>query len=160
MDTKPLTKKDLEDLKTAARVVKRLAKYVEGVNWWNECLERNLAEAVKAGDVTNEQKTMIHCAEDAEKQYDRLFDKIRSTCVLGCDCPDGLKDSCPAHNRHVVLSMMRGVAHGSSFDWDILLDFASIGRWEWLKSHGYRRGDAPWNAPPENVLPPPERSRK
>lgn len=160
MNRKRLTKRDVEDLGTAARVVKRLSKYVEDVNWWNDRLEENLAKAVKAGDVTNEQKTMIRYVEDAEKQYDRLFATIRSTCIPGCDCDDSLKESCPAHNRHVVLNMMRGVARGSDFDWDILLELASIGRWEWLRSHGYRRGDVPWNAPPENVLPPPERRRK
>lgn len=140
METKTLKEKEIASIKAAAKVVGKLAKYIESVNDLNASLERNLAESIKAGDVTNEQKMAISYHESAKGEYKRVYDAIvkKFPCPDGCDCAACDRENCPAYSMRVVASMMGGAARGSSWDWDSILEWAAMGRWEWAKRHGYR----------------------
>lgn len=136
---KKISAEEIKKIKSAANVVKKYAKYVEDVTSMNELLERNLAEAIKAGDVTNEQKVILRRYADACEQSRLLFEKVTSQCRPGCECVGGDYADCELHNELVVLNAMGGVVNGSSFDWGNVFMWASAGRWEWLKQHGYRK---------------------
>jgi hypothetical protein len=140
METKTLKEKEIASIKAAAGVVRKFAKYIESVNNLNASLERNLSESIKAGDVTNTQKAAISCHESAEREYKRVYAEIakKFPCPGGCDCTECNHDNCPAYNMRVVANMMGGVAKGSFFDWNFILEWAAMGRWEWAKRHGYR----------------------
>lgn len=140
MDIKQLSQKDVEKIAAAAKVVGKFAKYIETVNSLNALLERNLAESIKAGDVTNEQKIAISRHESAEREYERVYAEIakKFPCPDGCDCAACNHENCPAYNMRVVASIMGGMVRGTSWDWDSILEWAAMGRWEWAKRHGYR----------------------
>lgn len=142
MDLKPLTEKEIKEIKAAAKTIGKFASYIDSVNALNASLAQNLSESIKAGDVTNAQKVAISCQESAEKEYSRAQRQIvkKFHCPTGCNCNHDKHDNCPAHNALVVAGMMRGVARGSSWDWDIIFEWACMGRWEWVKQHGYRTG--------------------
>lgn len=140
MDIKQLSQNDVKKIDEAAKVVGKFAKYIESVNGLNALLERNLAESIRAGDVTNEQKMAISCHESAMGEYGRVCTEIakKFPCPDGCDCAACGHDNCPAHNALIVADFMRGAARGSSLDWNAIFEWACIGRWEWAKRHGYR----------------------
>ena len=140
METKTLGKKEIASIKTAASVVGKFAKYIESVNGLNALLERNLAESIRAGDVTNEQKLAISRHESAKGEYERVYAAIaeKFPCPDGCDCAESDHENCPAYNMRVVASMMGGMVRAAPWDWDSILEWAAMGRWEWAKRHGYR----------------------
>lgn len=124
-----LTDKEVKAIGDAASTVRRFAKYIKQVNATNYHLRKNLDEAIKAGDVTNEQKVDLRCHETAEKECDRLMAMMREKCkAKGCKCTDEDKEKCDMYDEFVVADWMRGVANGSHFDWDIVFKYACIGR--------------------------------
>ena len=142
MNMKPLTEEEIKKIKAAAKTIGKFASYIDSVNALNAALEQNLAESIKAGDVTNAQKVAINCQENAEKEYSRIRMQIEKKfhCPISCNCNCDKHDNCPAHNALVVASMMRMVARGSSWDWNTIFEWACMVRWEWIKQHGYRTG--------------------
>lgn len=140
MDIKQLSQKDVEKIAAAAKVVGKFAKYIESVNSLNVLLERNLAESIKAGDVTDEQRMAISYHKSAKGEYERVYAAIANKfpCPDGCDCAESDHENCPAYNMRVVASMMGGMVRGAPWDWDSILEWAAMGRWEWSKRHGYR----------------------
>ena len=142
MGLKPLTEKEIKEIKSAVKTIGKFARYIDSVNALNASLERNLAESIKAGDVTNAQKVAISCQESAEKEYSRVQTQIakKFPCPTNCNCDNDKHANCPAHNALIVADFMRGVARGSSWDWNSIFEWACMGRWEWIKQHGYRTG--------------------
>jgi hypothetical protein len=55
MDLHNLTDREIKKIDEAVSTVKRFAKYIKQVNINNFWLEKNLAESIKSGDVTNAQ---------------------------------------------------------------------------------------------------------
>ena len=125
-----LTDKELKAIENAASTIRHFAKYIRNVNVTNASLRRNLDEAIKAGDVTNEQKVHLMCYEDAEKCWEGLRDKIREKCkASGCEgCTEERRKDCPLYEEFVVSDWMRGLSHGAKFDWDFVFEYACIGR--------------------------------
>ena len=128
-ETHDLTDKEIKALQDAASTVKKFAKYISQVNTTNWHLRRNLEESIKAGDVTNAQKVNLSCYEGAEKLCGKWMEKIREKCkAKGCKCENEKHDTCPLYQEFVIIDWMRGVAHGSGFDWGFIFQYACVGR--------------------------------
>ena len=124
-----LSANEIKKLKEAAGIVKKMANYVESVNSTNALLERNLETAIRAGDVTNAQKVSLRCYDDAEKQYNKLLDKIRAECKKrGCKCENEKHDKCMLYQEFIVATWMHDVSRGNDFQWEWIFKYASIGR--------------------------------
>ena len=133
-----LTNKEIKALADASSLIKKLTKYVEQVNTTNILLERNLEERIKAGDVTNAQKVALSCAEDVERLYAATIKDIKSECEKtnpGCKCEDYRHNGCPIYQKFIVASWMREAARGQDFSWKSILEYALVGRKEWIKRH-------------------------
>lgn len=130
-----LTDKEIKAIEDASSLIKKFVKYIEQVNLINKSLKKNLDEAIKAGDVTNEQKVSIRNQEEADAEYRRILDKLIELCKITCPerkggaCPDtpATRDSCKVRTKLTVLQMMRSAACGSHSSWDIIFDYACIG---------------------------------
>ena len=134
-DIHNLTEKEVKKIDEAASTVKKLAKYIREINGWNALLKRNLDEAIKAGDVTNEQKMRLTQREWADEQYRLLFDKIREKCPKDCECEDEKHDECPVYQELVIANWMLGVAKGNDLDWKFIFEYAMVGRKEFMEKY-------------------------
>ena len=133
-----LSDKEIKALSDACSLIKKLKKYVEQVNTTNIFLERNLDERIKAGDVTNAQKVALSCAEDVERLYAATLKDIKIECEKtnpGCKCEDDRHNGCPIYQKFIVASWMHDAARGQDFGWKTILEYALVGRKEWIKKH-------------------------
>ena len=133
-----LTEKEIRALADASSLIKKLTKYVEQVNTTNILLKKNLDERIKAGDVTNAQKVALSCAEDVEKLYEASLKEIKEECEKtnpGCNCDGDKHNGCPIYQKYIVASWMHDAAKGQYFGWKTILEYALVGRKEWIKKH-------------------------
>ena len=133
-----LTDKEIKALADASSLIKKLTKYVEHVNTTNIFLERNLDERIKAGDVTNAQKVTLSCAEDVERLYAATLKDIKAECEKtnpGCKCEESRHHGCQIYQKLVVARWMYDAARGGNFGWKSILEYALVGRKEWIKRH-------------------------
>lgn len=124
-----LTDKEIKALDDAASLVKKFAKYIKSVNLDNKFLRENLDNAIKAGDVTNAQKVHLRCYDDAEKCHEDLLKEIKEKCRAkkpDCNCSDDERENCPLYHEYTIAWWMRDVAHGSSFNWKTIFQYASM----------------------------------
>ena len=122
-----LTDKEIQQLKDAASTIKKFAKYIDEVNSENRTLKKDLDESIKSGDVTAVQKTNLLYFESAEKQFDLLCDKIHEKCPKDCGCEMYKWNNCKIYQEFLIADWMRGVAHGNSFDWEMVFKWALDG---------------------------------
>lgn len=142
-----LTDKEIKALADASSLIKKLTKYVEQVNTTNRCLERNLDERIKAGDVTNAQKIALRNAEDVGKLYKATLREIKEECDKtnpGCKCEGERHHSCPIYQKFIVASWMHDAARGQDFGWKTILEYALVGRKEWMKEHFPNEENRKW----------------
>lgn len=133
-----LTNKEIKALADASSLIKKLTKYVEHVNTTNIFLERNLDERIKAGDVTNAQKVALSCAEDVEKLYEATLREIKEECDKtnpGCKCEGDRQHGCLIYQKYIVASWMHDAARGQDFGWKTILEYALVGRKEWIQRY-------------------------
>ena len=133
-----LTDKEIKALADASSLINKVTKYVEQVNTTNICLERNLDERIKAGDVTNAQKVALRCAEDAERLYAETLKEIKEECEKtnpGCKCEGDKNHGCQIYQKFIVASWMHDAARGQDFGWKTILEYAFEGRKMWIKEH-------------------------
>lgn len=137
-DIHDLTEKEIKALADASSLIKKMSKYIDRVNTDNRCLRRNLEESIKAGDVTNAQKVTLRCAADVENLYAATLKDIKAECEKtkpGCGCEAEKHHSCPIHQKLVVASWMHDAARGQVFGWKTILEYALVGRKEWIKKY-------------------------
>ena len=142
-----LTDKEIKALADASSLIRKLTKYVEQVNTTNTFLEKNLDERIKAGDVTNSQKVALSCAEVVERLYAATIKDIKSECEKtnpGCECEDYRHNGCPIYQKFIVASWMHDAARGQEFGWKTILEYALVGRKEWIKNHFQNTENQTW----------------
>ena len=143
----PLSDKEIKALSDASSLFKKLASYVERVNTTNTLLNKNLEERIKAGDVTNAQKVALSCAEDVEKLYNATLKDIWAECKKsnpGCKCEPDRHDSCPIYQKKIVAIWMYDASKGIDSGWDNILEYALIGRKEWVRQHHPNKENSVW----------------
>lgn len=146
-DIHDLTEKEIKALADASSLVKKMSKYIERVNIDNRCLRRNLEESIKAGDVTNAQKVALRCAEDVERLYEATLKEIKSECLNtrpDCKCEDYKHNGCPIYQKFIVASWMHDALKGDSFNWKTVLEYAIVGRKEWVQRHYPNAENTKW----------------
>ena len=137
-----LTEKEIQKLEEAASTVKKFAKYIKDVNIDKYWLEKNLKEAIKAGDVTNEQKAHLRCYDSAVKIAENAFKKVKERCLEahpGCTCSSEEKKLCPIYEEFIVATWIADAAKGNERHWRLIFDYACLGR---KLNMGYRLQDA------------------
>ena len=132
-----LTDNEIQKLQDAASIVKKMAKYVEQVNTTNKLLEKNLDEAIKAGDVTNEQKIKMARYESAQQNYNELMNKIKENCPESCDCSNEKHDTCSIYQDFIIALWMNDVCKGIDFGWEWIFKYACLGRKMWKFKDSY-----------------------
>lgn len=142
-----LTDNELKKIKEAASTVRKFAKYIEQVNLSNTWLKKNLEEAIKAGDVTNKQKSDLFAIESAEKEYSKTIALLQEKCrsqYPECNCEQEKHDTCEIYHEFIVAMWMRGAFRGSDFDWKNIFECACIGRKQWVKDHILKNQKVSW----------------
>lgn len=142
-----LTDNEIKSLVDASALIKKLTKYIEHVNTNNISLERNLAESIKAGDVTNAQKVTLRCAEEGERLYAKTLKDIKGECEKtnpGCKCEEDKHHGCPIYQKFIVASWMHKALRGSDFEWKTILEYAIVGRKEWVRQHYPNKDNFAW----------------
>lgn len=117
-DTHILTDKETKAIADAISVIKKFGKYIERVNTTNWRLQDNLDKAIKAGDVTNEQKVNLRIYERAENLGRKLKANIRSKCNPKCECSKQKQENCEIARAYWIADLLCGVANGDSFGWE------------------------------------------
>ena len=114
-----LTNKEIKAIKDAISVFKKFGNYIMDVKLTNLCLKRNLDEAIKAGDVTNEQKVNLRVYGATKKGLHNLRENIIETCKAakpGCQCTDEDQKTCPMWKAVRIAGLLQGVSDGNEFD--------------------------------------------
>lgn len=85
-------------------------------------------------------KVILQWREAAEGNHRREIKAVEEKypCLEGCDCSYDKRKNCPAYNMKVVVGMIADAAMGTPEAWDFLVQWASAGRWAWMKERGFR----------------------